>query len=188
VDTYRVEFPDRRVLDFRYRVIQLNRLNWRDFARRANPVASALMARMKIAPEDRPRVKLECLRLLVSLTLDPARMQMIVGFVDSYLRLDDEEESAYKNELDRVTPVEKERIMEARMSWRERDVEEGLQQGLQQGMSIVVTHQVERRVGPIDPATLGRIRKLSANQLESLGDALLDFSGAEDLTKWLESH
>ena len=32
-DRYRVVFPDRTVLDFRFRVIQLNRLNWRDFVR-----------------------------------------------------------------------------------------------------------------------------------------------------------
>ncbi|HKV39609.1 MAG TPA: flagellar assembly protein H, partial [Blastocatellia bacterium] len=60
--TYRVAFPDRVVLDFCYEAIQLNRLDWRDFVRRENPVASALMAKMDIAPEDRSRVKFECLR------------------------------------------------------------------------------------------------------------------------------
>ena len=46
---HHVAFPDLAVLDFTYRVIQLNRLNWRDFVRRPNPVASALMAKMGIA-------------------------------------------------------------------------------------------------------------------------------------------
>ncbi|MDQ2687409.1 MAG: Rpn family recombination-promoting nuclease/putative transposase, partial [Armatimonadota bacterium] len=81
---FRVAFPDSTVLDFRYRVIQLNRLPWRRYVRQANPVASALMAKMRIAPADRPRVKLECLRLLATLRLDPARTQLISGFVDSY--------------------------------------------------------------------------------------------------------
>jgi hypothetical protein len=85
--TYRVEFRDWSVLAFNYRVIQLNRLNWRDFLEQPNPVASALMAKMKIAPQDRPKVKAECLRLLATLSLDPARMQLISGFVDTYLRL-----------------------------------------------------------------------------------------------------
>ncbi|HKV41577.1 MAG TPA: flagellar assembly protein H, partial [Blastocatellia bacterium] len=86
--TYRVAFPDRVVLDFCYEAIQLNRLDWRDFVRRENPVASALMAKMDIAPEDRSRVKFECLRLLTSLSqsvpLNKAKMQVILGFVDSY--------------------------------------------------------------------------------------------------------
>ena len=45
------------------------------------------MAKMKIAPQDHPKVKAECLRLLATLSLDPARMQLISGFVDTYLRL-----------------------------------------------------------------------------------------------------
>jgi hypothetical protein len=40
-----------------------------------------------MAIEDRPRVKLECLRLLATLRLNPARMRLISGFVDTYLRL-----------------------------------------------------------------------------------------------------
>ena len=35
---------------------------------------------------ERPRVKLECLRLLATLRLNPARMRLISGFVDTYLR------------------------------------------------------------------------------------------------------
>lgn len=76
---YRIAFPDKTVLDFQYTVIQLNRLPWRRFLRQQNPVASALMAKMKMAERDRPTVKLECLRLLATLKLDPAKMQMISG-------------------------------------------------------------------------------------------------------------
>src|SRR5580704_13718856 len=32
-DVYRVEFPNKVVMEFRYDVIQLNRLNWRDFVK-----------------------------------------------------------------------------------------------------------------------------------------------------------
>lgn len=95
-DTFQVAFPDWVVLTFNYRVIQLNRLSWRDFVRRSNPVASALMTRMEIALGDRPRVKLECLRLLATLRLDPARMQLISGFVDTYLRLNEQEQAVFQ--------------------------------------------------------------------------------------------
>ena len=85
--TYFVEFPDAVVLQFTYAVIELRRLSWRCFLRIPNPVASALMARMKIARRERPLVKLECLRLLATLRLNPAKMQLISGFVDTYCRL-----------------------------------------------------------------------------------------------------
>lgn len=88
---YSVIFPDLTVLDFHFRAIQLNRLDWRDYINRENPIASALMAKMDIAEKDRPKVKLECLRLMVSLKLNPARMKLIAGFVDTYLRLSETE-------------------------------------------------------------------------------------------------
>ena len=47
---YTVEFPDRRVLEFNFVVVQLNRLDWRDFLKRDNPAASALMAKMGVRP------------------------------------------------------------------------------------------------------------------------------------------
>src|SRR5690348_2186212 len=111
-DRYQVSFPDRTVLDFSFRVIQLNRLNWRDFVRRPNPVAAALMAKMHIAPEDRPRVKLECLRLIATLKLDPARQTLIRGFVGSYLRLSREEVRVYNREVQAIDPPEREHLME----------------------------------------------------------------------------
>ena len=86
-DQYVVELPGFIVNQFHFRAIQLNRLNWRDYVQQPNPVASALMSRMRIAPEERWRVKLECLRLLATLRLNPAKMRLISGFIDTYLRL-----------------------------------------------------------------------------------------------------
>jgi hypothetical protein len=75
------------LLTFNFQAIQLNRLNWRDFLQHHNPVAVALMSKMNILEADRPKVKVECLRLLVNLPLDPARIYLISSFVDTYLRL-----------------------------------------------------------------------------------------------------
>ncbi len=95
VNCHQIAFLNKVVLDFNYDVIQLNQLNWGDFVQQHNPVASALMAKMNIADKDRPRVKFECLRLLATLRLDPARMQLISGFIDSYLRLNEQEKRVF---------------------------------------------------------------------------------------------
>lgn len=71
-------------------------MNWRDFLNQPNPVAAALMSKMKIDPGDRPRVKVECLRLLATLRLDPARSKLISGFVNTYLQLNVQEEQAFQ--------------------------------------------------------------------------------------------
>lgn len=107
LDFYQVAFPDRMVLDFRFQAIQLNRMNWRDFARRPSPVASALMAKMRIAREDRARVKLECIRMIAGLKLNKEKTRVILGFVDSYLRLSQEEREMYETELEKLAPAER---------------------------------------------------------------------------------
>ena len=47
-------------------------------------------------------MKLECLRLLLTLRLDPARMRLIGTFVDSYLRLNEREDRVFTRKLGEV--------------------------------------------------------------------------------------
>ena len=179
---YQVAFPNKVVLQFDYDVIQLNRLNWRDFLRQQNPVASALMAKMNIDAGDRLQVKLECLRLLATLRLDPARMTLISGFIDTYLRLSAEEESRLESEIATMEPVQQEVVMEIVTSWMER----GIEQGKQSQTLALILRQLSRRIGAINPELESRIRSLSVPQLEELAEALLDFSNEADLVNWLQ--
>lgn len=189
---HQVAFPDCVVLEFHYRVIQLNRLNWRDFVRQPNPVASALMAKMQMAPEERPRVKLECLRLLATLRLDPARMQLISGFVDTYLRFNAEEEQMFQRELDRIEPEQQERVMQIVTSWMEQGIEQGLERGLERGRQqeavSLALRLLNRRLGAVNPKLQSQIQQLSVEQLENLAEAVLDFAEPGDLTAWLEAN
>jgi predicted transposase YdaD len=128
---YKVEIADLKVLEFNFTAIQLNRLDWRDYLNRPNPVAAALMAKMRIDPTDRPKVKAQCLRLMVTLKLDPARSRLIAQFVDDYLRLDETEEQTFQVELDRLEASEKEAIMQATTSWEEKGIEQGIEKATQ---------------------------------------------------------
>jgi len=185
-NTHRVEFSSFMVLDFHFRVIQLNRLNWRDFVRQQNPVASALMSKMNMTQAERPRVKLECLRLLATLRLDPARMQMISGFVDTYLRLNAQEEGIFQEELATIRPSERERVVQIVTSWMEEGIEQGLQQGAKNEALALVMRLVARRLGTISPDVQTRISHLSVIALEDLVEAFFDFSTPLDLTNWLD--
>jgi predicted transposase/invertase (TIGR01784 family) len=146
---YKVEFPTLKVLEFNFTAIQLNRLNWRDFIDRPNPVAAALMAKMSIEQQDRPKVKAECLRLLVTLKLDPAKTELISQFVDTYLRLNRQEEQTFQAEIDTMGLKEKEAIMQATTSWEERGIVKGEDQArktialnlLRQGLTIELIAQ-----------------------------------------------
>ncbi len=126
-DSYKVEFPHLKVLEFNFTAIQLNQLDWRDYLNSSNPVAAALMAKMEIAKADRPKVKAECLRLLVTLKLDPAKTRLISKFVDSYLRLDAKEEEKFQSEIDTMGMNQKEAIMQTLTSWEQKGMEKGME-------------------------------------------------------------
>jgi len=177
-----VEFPNLKVLEFNFTSIQLNRLNWRDYLNQANPVAAALMAKMRIMPTDRPKVKAECLRLLATLRLDPARSRLISGFVDTYLRLNPQEKQVFQTEIGKLEATERERVMQIVTSW----MEEGIEQGAQQEARSLILRLLARKVGALPDSVRSQIATLTLSQLERLGESLLDFSQLEDLEAWLE--
>ena len=179
--TYKMEFPDQQVLEFRFKSIQLNRLNWRDYLTQQNPVAAALMAKMRIAPGDRPKVKAECLRLLTTLRLDPTRTRLIFGFVDTYLRLNLQEQTVFQEELGKLEEREREGIMQITTSW----MEQGIEQGVQIEAKSLIFRLLNRRVGELPGQVRSHIETLPLAQLEALAEALLDFSGLSDLEAWL---
>ena len=187
---YQLEFPDIKVLEFNYRVLQLNQLNWRDFLNQHNPVASALMAKMQIATKDRPNVKAECLRLLVTLKLDPAKMQLISGFIDTYLNLDESEEQIFQTELGTIDSEERGQVMEIVTSWMRTGIKQGREEGRQEGLqreTELVIRQLKRKIGPLTPETEAQVKRLEIDELENLGETLLDFAQIEDLTNWLNN-
>lgn len=171
-----IDFPDGQVLNFDYKIVQLNRLNWRDFLHQKNPVAAALMAKMRIDPLDRPTVKAQCLRLMVTLKLDPAKMQLISGFVDSYLRLNSTEEALFQSELGTMDTREQEQIMQITTSWE------------QKGQSNTILRLLNRKLGNLPEEIATRIKSLEPNQLDSLTEDLLDFETFDDLERWLSNN
>lgn len=50
----------------------------------------------------------------------------------------------------------------------------------------LISRQLRRRFGDIDELLVEQVRNLSAEQLEELGEDLLDFSEVADLVAWLE--
>ncbi len=191
-DVFRIVFPDKQVLEFRFTVIQLNRLNWRDYLRQDNPVASALMAKMGVAPEERVEVKKECLRMIVRLRLDRDRMHFLAKFVDTYLELNAAEEQQFQAALKELPRKEQEKTMELMSSWEKRGyqkgLEQGAQQGLQQGRWEVVLEMLTQQVGTLSERAQARVKRLPPPQLSSLAKALLHFSRPADLTNWLRQY
>ena len=58
--------------------------------------------------------------------------------------------------------------------------------GVKQARSMV-QRQLTRRFGNLQDSLLETLDGLSIDRLESLGEALLDFTSIEDLTHWLDT-
>jgi predicted transposase YdaD len=88
-----------------------------------------------------------------------------------------------------IKGILKEEIMRESVIYQEikaEGKEEGIQQGMQREGANLVIRQLNRRLGQVSSNFEGKIRQLSVEQLESLGEALLDFESESDLVNWLE--
>jgi predicted transposase YdaD len=65
---------------------------------------------------------------------------------------------------------------------------EGWQQGRQEGEQALILRLLSCRIGKVTPEAKSQIQSLSLPQLETLGEALLDFSEPSDLIDWLRAH
>lgn len=63
--------------------------------------------------------------------------------------------------------------------------EQDREAAIQQGETKVVLRQLKRRFGQLPPNITETIQKLAVEQLEDLGEALLDFESQADLINWL---
>jgi flagellar biosynthesis/type III secretory pathway protein FliH len=68
----------------------------------------------------------------------------------------------------------------------QRGLEQGLEQGLEREQQLIIK-LLNRRLGQVEPSQLQAIYTLNFDQLDLLGEALLDFSSVADLQQWLES-
>ncbi len=81
------------------------------------------------------------------------------------------------------TKVYQEALQEGEQIGEQRGEQTG---ALREARSLIL-RQLARRVGTISPNSEAKISALSISQLESLGEALLDFSSADKLDNWFKS-
>jgi len=79
-------------------------------------------------------------------------------------------------------------LQEGRVEGLQEGRVEGLQEGLRQGEQKLIIKQLLHRVGSLPPVQKSQVEALSLQQLEALGEALLDFDQVADLILWLETN
>jgi hypothetical protein len=111
--------------------------------------------------------------MLATLKLNPAKMELISGFVDTYLRLNETEERQFEVELKQANLMEEEQVMEIVTSWMEK------------GEQKIINRQIKKLFPNISPELESQINALSISQIESLADDIFNFQSLDDLINWL---
>jgi hypothetical protein len=205
--SYKVAFPNKkRFLDFQYEAIQLNRLNWRNYKDVANPVAGALLPKMQVKDEERRQAKLESYKTLFKVEADEAKLEFLVGFVNTYLSLDQEETELFEEELKEL--LGEEVVMEVISDWKKQGIELGKSQGIElgksqgielgksqgielgksQGKIEVIMQILTQKLGDISPSLEAQLQKMNETQINSLVADLLKLNTESELEEWLLEH
>jgi Domain of unknown function (DUF4351) len=108
--------------------------------------------------------------------------------IDTYLKLEPQEETILQEELDKIGIREKETVMNIVTSWMEQGIEQGKVQEQSQSRAReanLLVKLLRRNLGAISATAEQAIAQLSFEQFEQLADALFDFTSEEDLLIWL---
>lgn len=157
-DSFELGFPFLNVLNFRFYKLELKKLNWREYIKSDNPVAAALLSKMGFNPEEKVKVKLEFMRMLVRMKLDPARMELLAGFFETYLKLNREEEEQYNWELGTLDLKEVDIIMQITTSWHEK----GRAEGNIEARREVIRKYLDRRFGKKSAGLQEKVQQMSS--------------------------
>src|SRR5699024_9325306 len=128
---FEINFFNKEILTFNYFTLHLRKLNWRDYIQEDNPAAAALLSKMRYTKADRVQVKIEFFRMLYRLEVNPAKGRLLYGFFESYLKLSDEEEEIFMNEVRRLKDAEE--ILEIPISYEEKGKAIGKEIGKREG-------------------------------------------------------
>jgi hypothetical protein len=187
--SYSTEYPDSSI-HFRFGIVKLIDFwdRWEELEQNPNPFAVVVMAHLKTMetrpnPEQRKVWKLSLIRGLYDRGLDRQDILNLYKFIDWLMLLPKGLEKTLWNEL---KTFEEERKVTYVTTGERIGFEQGMQQGRQEGELTLILRLLTRRVGGIAPDSEAQIRTLSLNQLETLGEALLDFSQPSNLDDWLK--
>jgi Domain of unknown function (DUF4351) len=165
------EYGAVKLLDWRDRMNELESSN--------NPFATVVMAHLKVIEtkrdvDQRKAWKFRLTRGLYEKGYDRQEILDLYRFLDWILVLPKEIEREFWQELQ---SFEEER----RVTY----VTNAERFGIEKGERSLILRLLTRRVGSLTPENRSQVESLSLEQLESLGEALLDFSSGADLDDWL---
>ncbi len=180
---YSYNYPNTK-LYFEFGIVKLldYRNRWTELENSDNPFAIVVMAHLKMQETgkkfvDRKVWKFSLVRRLYELGLEEQDIRNLYRFIDWVMILPKELEVEFWEEY-------KQFEQELTMSY----ITTGERIGYERGQQELVLRQLHKRVGELPQEVIEEIQTLPVKQLETLGEALLDFTDVDDLLRWLRAN
>ncbi len=176
---YGYNYPDCG-LHFRFETVKLldyqNR--WTELEKSDNPFATVVMAHLKTQQitkqlGERKTWKFSLIRRLYEQGLQERDIRNLYRFIDWVMILPKGLEAEFWQEFKQF---EQERTMSYITTGERIGYERGKEEGQQEQAQTLVLRQIQKRVGELPQQVREQVQSLSLEQLEALGEALLDFS------------
>ncbi|MCL6615806.1 MAG: Rpn family recombination-promoting nuclease/putative transposase [Anoxybacillus ayderensis] len=151
--SFTLQIPFLHVLQFQFLAVELRKQNWRDYIRSENPIATALLSKMGYNENERVELKKQFFRMLIRMNVDEAKQRLLIVFFETYVKLTEQEEKQFQNEVKKMGGKEGEQVMELIISYEQKGKIEGakekeremIQKMMEKGMSITqIAHLLDR--------------------------------------------
>ncbi|AFY42564.1 DUF4351 domain-containing protein [Nostoc sp. PCC 7107] len=181
---YSYNYPDCSLV-FKFGTVKLldyqNR--WTELAASDNPFATVVMAHLKTQqtskqPGERKNWKFSLIRRLYEQGLEERDIRNLYRFIDWVMILPKALEAEFWQDFKLFE-------QELTMPYITTGERIGYERGKEEQTQALVLKLLQRRVGNLPDEVRQQVQSLSLEQLEALGEALLDFSNINDLLNWL---
>ncbi|MED3653254.1 hypothetical protein P4489_02665 [Heyndrickxia sporothermodurans] len=142
-------------------------MNWRHFIQQTNPVIAALLSKLGYNKQERVQVKLEFLRMISRMELNPAKMELIYGFFETYLQLNEEEENQMQEKITKLPEEEAKLILKLPNSYYEK----GIKKGIAEGIEKIVTEMLKKGLTAKYISELTNISEEKVKEIQSKNEA-----------------
>lgn len=161
------EYRDRlfgdEILWFRYRSVELARLDVEEYRRGTGAVGAALGALMDTSrTADRAELRASLLLQIIESELDEARQLLLGNLVENYVELSDEEWEQYRR---LVSKKEYRKVQDVELTWLDKAELKGTQKAL--------LRLLEAKFGPLDEQTIAKVRSLSPTAIDTCLEQVL---------------
>ncbi|MCA2927704.1 MAG: DUF4351 domain-containing protein, partial [Microcystis sp. M020S1] len=175
-------------VNFSFPVVKLLDLgqDWEALVNNRNPFATVVMAHLKAHQtrnnrQERLEWKLSLTRRLYQQGYQRQDVINLFRFIDWLMSLPKNLEQEFWREIRQWEE-------ETRMPYITSVERLGIEQGMQREGANLVLRLLNRRLGQVTTSVEKQVRQLSVEQLEDLGEALLDFENEADLLHWLSQN